>query len=242
MKKTKIIIIVIIILAAVGIYLNRSYSHIYSKFNTLAKPQPYEQIMEAKTNTIKYIALGDSLTYGMGTENQAESFPALLAEKLSSSTTTVETVNLGVPGETSAGLLRDQLTEAVKQNPQMITLLIGVNDIHNRVSKDIYEKNLSAIVKILTEKTSAKIYLINLPDLGTNNLILPPYNLYFDARTKEFNEIISSVAKEYNLSLIDIYQSKTIFKHDKLYYSADQFHPSAKGYELWTNLIYDQLQ
>ena len=242
MKKTKTTIIIIIILAAVGIYLNRSYSHIYSKFNTLSKPQPYEQIMETKNNIIKYVALGDSLTYGMGTENQTESFPYLLAQKLSGNITTVEVVNLGVPGETSAGLLRDQVMEAAKQNPQMITLLIGVNDIHNRVAKDVYQKNLSAIVRILTEKTSAKIYLINLPDLGTNTLILPPYNLYFDARTKEFNEIISNVAKEYRLPMIDIYQSKTVFKHDKLYYSADQFHPSTKGYELWANLIYDQLQ
>jgi lysophospholipase L1-like esterase len=242
MKKTKMIIIVIIILAAAGIYLNRSYSHIYSKFNKLSKPQSFEQVMEIKNNTIKYVALGDSLTYGMGAQNQAESFPYLLAGKLSSSTTTVEAVNLAMPGETSAGLLRDQIAEAVKQNPQMITLLIGINDIHNRVTKDAYQKNLSAIVKTLQEKTLAKIYLINLPDLGTKTLILPPYNLYFDVRTKEFNEIISNVAKEYGIAVIDIYQSKTIFKHDKLYYSADQFHPSAKGYELWTNLIYDQLQ
>ena len=242
MKKTKIIIIILIFSSIIGIYLNRSYAYIYSKFNRLAKPQPYEQITEMKQNTIKYVALGDSLTYGMGTQNQAQSFPSLLAEKLSGATTTVNVINLGVPGEMSAGVLRDQVSEAVKQNPQLITLLIGVNDIHNRVTQAKYRENLSAIVKILTEKTSAKIYLINLPDLGTKTLILPPYNLYFDARTKEFNEIIAAVAKEYGLPLVDIYRSKADFKHDKKYYSADQFHPSAKGYELWANLIYDQLQ
>jgi lysophospholipase L1-like esterase len=101
---------------------------------------------------------------------------------------------------------------------------------------------LSALVKILIEKTSAKIYLINLPYLGTDTLIWPPYNLYFDARTKEFNEAIAGVAKEYDLPLVDIYQTKAAFQSDRSYYAEDQFHPSAKGYEFWANLIYGQLK
>jgi lysophospholipase L1-like esterase len=48
------------------------------------------------------------------------------------------------------------------------------------------------------------------------------------------------LAQKNNVSYIDLY-SPTLkeFKKSDSYYSTDLFHPSAKGYAFWANIIYD---
>ena len=93
------------------------------------------------------------------------------------------------------------------------------------------------------QETKAKIYIINIPFIGSNSLILPPYNYYFNFRTIEFNKIIEDLAQKNNISYIDLY-SPTIkeFNKSDSYYSADLFHPSAKGYAFWAKIIYDDFE
>jgi lysophospholipase L1-like esterase len=243
MKKAKKSIIIVLILAAVaGLYLNRAYARVYSKFDTLKQPEVINMTVEKKVHDLKYAALGDSLTYGVGAENTTQSWPAIIAGKMTDNQTSVELTNLAVPGAKSQDVVDGQLPQAIKLQPDLITILIGTNDLHNFISLDTYRKNLSFILSELKSKTKAKIILINLPYLGTDSLLLPPYNYYFDQKTDKYNKVLDEVAVTFGLTPVDIHSTKQLFLSDNSYFAADDFHPSAKGYAIWANLIYESIQ
>ncbi len=244
MKKKKLtltIVIILIIVAATALYLNRAYARIYSRFGLLKQPEVINMTVEKKDKNIKYAALGDSLTFGSGTENTTQSWPAILAGQMTDNQTSVELVNLAVPGALSSDVINHQLPEAIKINPDLVTLLVGVNDLHNFVSLDAYRNNLKQILSELKSRTKARIIIINLPDLGTANLILPPYGYYFSRQTDNYNAVLTETSASFGLQPIDINSTKNIFSADSAYYSIDEFHPSAKGYAVWANLIYDSI-
>lgn len=245
MKKTKIIILILIISAALlGLYLNRAYAFIYSKFRLIQPPavRDYmtEKTLSEKSQLLTYVALGDSLTSGVGASSVSSTLPALLAEKIAAEKRIpVSVKNLAVPGATSFEILTGQILDAGQYNPEIITLFIGTNDMHNFVPLDEFRSNLSAAIGALKNSTQAKIYLINLPYLGAKDLILSPYDIYFEVELKKYNAVISEAAQAAGVELIDLYSaSEQPLKNNPDLYSLDRFHPSDSGYGLWADLIY----
>ena len=225
-------------------YLNRSYAYIYNHIAKMHLTSPYQQqtyslkSQQPNVKTIKYVALGDSLTAGVGSLDYQKTFPYLLAQNLAQKNN-VDLINLAVPGAKTQDLIDSQINQAIKLQPDYITLLIGINDIHGLISAKKFETNFSEIINQLAEKTKAKIIVINLPYLGGKNLIFPPYDYYFKQKTEQFNKIIKTQAENKSVCQIDLFsQTNDLFSKNIQLYSTDFFHPSAKGYQLWANIIY----
>ncbi|MCL5073547.1 MAG: SGNH/GDSL hydrolase family protein, partial [Actinobacteria bacterium] len=71
-----------------------------------------------------------------------------------------------------------------------------------------------------------------------NNLVLFPYNIFFDIQIRQYNQVISKVAQKYEVNLIDLYTpTKNDFANRTNFYSVDDFHPSGEGYKMWGTLI-----
>lgn len=245
MKKTKISLIILALVAVIiGVYLNRAYAYIYSKFELIRPPLAgnylTEKTLSEKSSLITYAALGDSLTAGAGASWVSSSLPALLAEKISADRgQMVSVINLGVPGATSFDLLTGQILDAGKYQPNIITLFIGTNDLHNFVPVEKFKSNLLSAINALKRTTQAEIYLINLPYLGASDLVLPPYDLFFETELKKYNRVIGEVAQETAVKLIDLHSaSAKPMRAQPGLYCADRFHPSDSGYALWADLIY----
>ncbi|MER7000548.1 GDSL-type esterase/lipase family protein [Streptomyces sp. NPDC000410] len=77
-----------------------------------------------------------------------------------------EFVNAGDNGNTSADLRGRVDSDIVACDPEMVTVLIGANDVRNGVPVEEYRDNLTAIVDRIDDKTSARIALMSLPPLG----------------------------------------------------------------------------
>jgi lysophospholipase L1-like esterase len=233
---------------AIIVYLNRAYAHIYDTIGE-AGLSPVEQTSSysiandvSAASDMTYVALGDSLTAGVGADQPEESLPYLLAKKMAGSDKRVNLKNYAVPGFKSTDLIVSLLPEAIKAEPSVVTLLIGVNDIHNQVSEKDFRRNYQYILDRLMKETSAKIYVINLPFIGADTMMWPPYDLYFRKRTERFNQIIKESADERALTYIDLYSpSVALFQKSGDHYSADLFHPSAYGYKIWADIIYDHI-
>jgi lysophospholipase L1-like esterase len=248
-RKTYLFIgLAIILIVIVAVYINRSYAHIYNTIDSVALTSPDKlrtyliaNNMAAKS-TLTYVALGDSLSSGVGANKYEESFPYLLAQYLAGNDYQVTLRNHSAPGAKTADLLTGLLPGAIKDNPDIITLLIGTNDVHSNISQKDFSAGYEQILKRLSTETKAKIYIINLPFIGATDLILPPHNYLLDQRTKKFNAIIKNLAIKYQVKYIDLYTStEALFKKPGSYYSADFFHPSAEGYKIWADLIYADL-
>ena len=241
MLKYRNLLILILVLIAGGIYLNRAYAHIYSKFDSIAMPAA-EVIKIDPMDTKKYVALGDSLTAGMGASKLENSLPQLVADKLEDKGIAYAVNNLAVPGAVSQDVIDKQLLPAVDQQAALATVFIGTNDIHNFVSEKTFTDNLDKIVSQLKAGGKTKVVVINLPYLGANTLMLPPYNWYFDLRLKQFNKAISSVCDKEQVQCLDLYAFSKQALTDKSYYSADEFHPADKGYDAWAGYIADNIK
>jgi lysophospholipase L1-like esterase len=203
-----------------------------------------EKTLSEKSQLITYVAIGDSLTAGVGASSVSSSLPALLAEKISADQgIPVSVKNLGVAGATSFDLLTGQILDASQYNPQIITLFIGTNDLHNFVPLDKFKSNLLTAIEALQRTTQAKIYLINVPYLGAKDLVLPPYDKYFDWELKKYNSVMAEVAQQTGVELVDLYSaSKRPLQADSKLYCIDRFHPSDSGYALWADLIYGDIK
>lgn len=217
-----------------GIYLNRSYAHFYDSLgqNILTPPTHIAETTIGNLNgeTLKYAALGDSLTAGVGAAKYESSYPYLAALKIPAKK--IELLNFALAGSTSKDMLIYQVPRAISSKPNIITLLIGINDIHNLKSPKEFADNLTQSVKTL-KKTNAAIYLLSIPYLGSDKIVYFPYNLILDFQTKQFNNIIRKISTDYSVKYIDLYSA--VKSAD--FYSSDQFHPGEQGYAQWAKII-----
>lgn len=185
-----------------------------------------------------YVSLGDSLTAGVGVDDYTKSYPYLFAQLLAGNAS-VELKNFSWPGAKTKDVIAS-LPAALAAKPDVVTLLVGVNDIHDRkMTAAEFEQNYRTILETLTKKTRATIYVISIPYIGSRALLLPPFNYYFNYETTKFNGIIRRLAGEYRVTYIDIATpTRALFKDDESLYSVDEFHPSAAGYKLWSDILY----
>lgn len=243
MKKlsSKIIIFLILVIAA---YLLLTHHYIYYKIKEaglIGSDKNHMYIFNGGATSspgLFYAALGDSLTAGTGVDNYEESYPYLVAKELGGSQGKITLADFSFPGYRTDDLTENLLAKAIAAKPDIITLLIGTNDIHGNYRLATFKNNYQNILEQLTTKTQAKIYLISIPYIGSNSLLLSPWNYYFDQRTASFNQTIQALAKKYNVNYIDVAEpTKALFKKNGPHYAADNFHPSASGYAVWAKII-----
>jgi lysophospholipase L1-like esterase len=241
MKKVLLVSIAffIIVLVFFAWYLKASIYWSLGKSN-IHQPTDYAEFIVGKPSgkLLTYAAIGDSLTAGVGVASYHESYPYLIAEHLAGTSTKVHLVPFAVPGIRSQYVLDNFITPVIASKPDVITLLIGVNDMHGKVSIAQFTENYRAILTHLTTETKARVYVINMPYIGTPDLISLPYRYYFDWRTGQYNEVIKKLAAEFNVTYIDLYSAHEPHALDDQFYAADFFHPNAVGYKRWADAIY----
>jgi len=242
----KIFIIIVILVIAIGLYLYLANAYTYYCFNQVGLTAPnnqgnYEFNSQSMSQNLIYVALGDSLTSGMGLAKYEESFPYLLAKDYGGDKVKITLKNFSYPGYRTDDLIKDLLTPAIESKPQIITLLIGVNDIHGFYGQEKFNKNYQVILERLTKETKAKIYLISIPDIGASVFMLP-FNYYFSQQTAEFNNIIKQLAEIYGVKYIDISGPTEILEKTAGFYAADKFHPSALGQASWEKIIFSEIK
>lgn len=190
-------------------------------------------------NIIRYVALGDSYTICEGATWE-ESWPVIMTEKLSNAGIPIQLVaNPSRTGWTTQDLIDKELPIFDSSSPAFATLLIGVNDWVQGITKEKFHENLNFIIDHVLAKVKNKLVLITIPDFG----ITPEGPKYSKGRNigeglQEFNEIIKAEAKKRNLKCVDIFPSSLEMKDKPELIAADGLHPSAKEYSIWEKLIY----
>jgi lysophospholipase L1-like esterase len=237
----------VLILEFCFLYIYFTYTGFYYRIGTMNLKSPYTDkslilVNSGSTTSAKYVALGDSLSSGLGSTDTNETFVYHYALKLSEKYENVNLINLANPGDTTEEVINNQVPQTIAEKPDYVTLLIGVNDIHNKSTIEDFRESYWYILNELLTKTSAHITVINIPYLGSDKIIFFPYNIFLNSRTRQFNEVISNVVTSANsakrIRFVDLYKDTyTISKTDPKYYSPDLFHPSGEGYLLWSQII-----
>ena len=101
-------------------------------------------------NRVKIVALGDSLTAGLGLKTEA-TFPARLEQALIARGMAVEVINAGVSGDTTSGGLA-RLDWAVPDGTDAVILALGANDMLRGIDPKITREALTGIIQRLSDR------------------------------------------------------------------------------------------
>ena len=116
---------------------------------------------------IKFLALGDSYTIGTGASSPERSWPAIVAARLAEQTGgQVELTNAAINGFTTQDLIEDELPQVGRLEPDLITILIGVNDLVRERTPEAYRTSLVRIYDVVaTEKpASGRVFAVSIPN------------------------------------------------------------------------------
>jgi lysophospholipase L1-like esterase len=191
------------------------------------------------TELIRYVALGDSYTICEGATWE-ESWPVILTERLSDAGIPIDLVaNPSRTGWTTQDVIDKELPIFDASSPAFATLLIGVNDWVQEISKENFHSNLNFIIDHVQKKVGDKLVLITIPDFS----VTPEGPKYSKGRNiaeglQEFNQIIKDEAKKRNLKCVDIFPVSQEMKGNGDLVAADGLHPSGNEYTIWEKLIY----
>ena len=170
--------------------------------------------LSARAEKLKLLILGDSLTAGYGLLPE-EALPSQLQRKLKMMGYSVEVLNGGVSGDTSAGG-RSRLNWALADKPDAVILALGANDGLRGLDSQDLRKNLDAIITVLRVNNIA-VLLAGMrapPNFG------PLY-------TAEFNAVYPFLAQKHDILFFPFFL-KGVAAVPELN-QKDGIHPNKKG-------------
>ena len=184
---------------------------------------------------MRYVALGDSYTIGTSVQ-PADRFPDQLVRRVPG----LELVaNLGVNGFTTADLIRNELPALAGLAPEIVTLLIGVNDVVQDIPPVTYEANVAAILDVLLAGLAPEdIVAIAIPDYTAT----PAGADYGDPDAKhaaivEANRTMARLVADRGISFVDIFDLSLEAARDRSLVAGDGLHPSGAQYARWVDRI-----
>lgn len=173
--------------------------------------------LSALSGTATLLAFGDSLTAGKGTGTES-SYPAVL-----SSLTGLTVINAGVSGETTAEGLR-RLPEVLSDNdPDLLLLMHGGNDILRNLGAGQAKTNLKSMINLARDR-GIQVVLIGVPEKKLLSSSAP----YYEELADEFDLVLEK-------SIISKLLKKSAMKSDAVHFNA-------AGYREIANTVYDLLK
>lgn len=173
------------------------------------------------TSPLTILALGDSLTEGLGVDSDAN-YPAQLEASLKElGYTNAKVINSGLSGETSTGLV-NRLDWVAQTEPDITILTIGANDAMRGLDVATIEENIRTAVKRLQDNGSEVI-------LGGMSIYDNLGNDYVSA----FSDIYPRVAEDMDVPLIPFFLEGV--GGDPDLNQADAIHPTKDGYTIIVN-------
>ncbi len=201
----------------------------------------------AATSTPKpliYAAIGASDVVGVGAKNpESESWVNLLSRKMPAGT---HFVRLGRSGITLSEANKVEVSQAVAARPDVITLWNCVNDALHGVQLPAYQAELKKALTTLTRGTSARIALLNMPDITAlmQGHAGDAQQALIRGGIVRWNKGMADIAVQFGdrVVLVDIFPfSEEVLQH-RDYISPDNFHPSSTGYARLADVVWQRME
>ncbi|MGH2754933.1 MAG: SGNH/GDSL hydrolase family protein [Actinomycetota bacterium] len=196
----------------------------------------------AGAERVKFTVLGDSTGAGVGVDDPALAYPSLLAARLSRLGYSVELRSYAVSGARAAGVLKEQVPRAIEDDPDLVFVAIGANDVTHLTPLSEVEDDVGAVIREL-RTTGARVVVAGAPDMRAA-AFLEPLRSLAGWRGRAVADAVADAARQSDTPVVPLAAATArYFEQDPdRYYSADLFHPSAAGYERWADAIYPYLR
>ena len=197
-------------------------------------------------NHIVYLALGDSYTIGTGASHESRNFPSLLAAHVQEATRReVKVVNPAVNGFTTIDVLARELGYITDLKPDLVSVLIGVNDLVQGRRAQQYRESLIEIYNAIaaTQLPAGRVAAISIPNWS----VVPAARDYGDparvrSLTERFNAVAKQEAEARSFLWVDLTEVSTRATGSTGWIAADDLHPGDAQYAAWAEEIWSHLR
>lgn len=187
---------------------------------------------------VRFLALGDSYTIGEGV-SETNRWPVQFTERLQEwGYVVAETEIRARTGWTTGNLLNSLEDEKPGFDPNLVSLLIGVNNQYQGRSQDDYAEEFEGLLKKaleFVEEDSTAVFVLSIPDYAYT-----PFgggSTSISEEIDEFNDINRSISYSYGVNYINITDISRRGLQYPDYVTVDGLHPSGLQYELWVDRI-----
>ncbi|GAA1999300.1 SGNH/GDSL hydrolase family protein [Brevibacterium samyangense] len=220
----------------------RKQSSAHPKF-WRARLAEHDETAHEAADLLNYVVLGDSAASGVGVADPERGYVVHVENELAELTgRPVRTTNLSVPGASSWLLMEHQLPlfdnvqaelrETTGRGADIVTCIIGGNDI---IDPNFTLEGFEWTLVRLFAKLPAGTVVSTIPSFG-----IPPY----ESRVRAANDLIHAEVIKHDLVLADLYVETRKLWPVKYFFhcSGDFFHPNARGYRLWGDVVWSGVQ
>ena len=177
---------------------------------------------------IRWVALGDSMTEGVGDPDPARpngvrGWADLVAEQLTAAHPDTRYANLAVRGRLLRGIVEEQLEPCLALEPTLVSLYAGGNDmLRPTVDVDalmeVYDRAVARL-----RSSGAQVVLFTAFDPGRD----APTS-WTRPRQALYNEHVREIAERHGCLLLDYWRMRAL--QDWRYWAVDRLHMSAAGH------------
>ncbi|MET7620900.1 SGNH/GDSL hydrolase family protein [Streptomyces sp. NPDC005408] len=193
------------------------------------------------TRALRFVALGDSLTEGVG-DRVAEGWrgwAALLAGGIGCVQAPAEFRNLAVSGALTRDVAERQTPEALAFAPDIASVLVGVNDTL-RCTFDI-EDMTRQLDSVCAQLTAGGTMLLTacLPDPGSMLGLPLPLARPLARRQRAVNAVVHALSARYGA--VHLHAAEASWVADRTMWSADRLHPGERGHRMIARRFHELL-
>lgn len=195
------------------------------------------------TDTITYLALGDSYTIGTSVTAE-ERWPALLANALveagaNDKSYTTATDIVATDGWTTRNLINGiNARTDLRDEYDLVSLLIGVNNQFQGLSLPQYrtefEQLLNGAITFAGDDRS-KVFVVSIPDYAFTGF--GRGNPDISAGVQQFNAACQEITESYGIPFLNITGISQQGIDDPSLVATDNLHPSGKQYQRWVDEV-----
>ena len=185
---------------------------------------------------VRYVALGDSYTIGTSAA-ESDRWPNVLAARIPELDLVA---NLAVNGYTSADLIDRELPVLDGLDAELVSVLIGVNDVVQGVPDGVYAGNVAVILdRLLDLVPPERVVCVATPDYTRT----PRGADYGDPEAQSdaivrFNAILREACESRGGAFVpEIFEISLTVSDDPALVASDGLHPSGEQYRRWVEVI-----
>lgn len=201
--------------------------------------------MEEFESFINYLALGDSYTQGVGVSTE-DNYPHQLEQRLQADKIKIKNLSIIAESDYTTSVLLNKIEILDEATPyDLVSLLIGVNNIFQQSDINIYKKEFEELISKsirLARNRKERVFALSIPDYSVTPYAQLMNSSLIQQEIDAYNAVIKEICDKYGVAYFNITVISRKAEEDLNYLTNDERYPSAHMYTEWIDMIYPQVK